>query len=164
MYATSCAVQFIRVDVEGSVRNVSRCRELGRKESVTGRRGRGCQVVVDLLRLSIRHRPALPACPLGTNDLSMPPLPPPARFAALRPPAHVDVVVVLFSSLFCLTVCVNVWYACSGQLSTRDQHALSSIERCLNPLIPSKKIISYNRRNSDNSYVLPTLQTKCFKR
>jgi len=32
---------------------------------------------------------------------------------------------------------------------------MHSPSHCLNQILPSKKIISYNLRNSDNSYVLP---------
>jgi len=41
---------------------------------------------------------------------------------------------------------------------------LHSPSHCLNPLLPSKKIISYNLRNSDNSYVLPQCKLNVFKR
>jgi len=37
-----------------------------------------------------------------------------------------------------------------------------SPSHCLNPLLPSKKIISYNLRNSDNSYVLPQCKLNVF--
>ena len=41
---------------------------------------------------------------------------------------------------------------------------MHSPSQCPNPLLPSKKIISYNLRNSDNSYVLPQCKLNVFKR
>jgi len=41
---------------------------------------------------------------------------------------------------------------------------MHSSSHCLNPLLPSKKIISYNLRNTNNGYVLPQCKLYVFMR